>query len=95
MARVRPWHPERSPLDEFKAMPTAMHEAARFWIREGYYSPGLSSALIEQLDAWVMRFSMAHPATQAAVRAEASLPPLRTKRRAGKAVSLESPAEPG
>ena len=66
-----------APLDEFKAMPEALHEAARFWLAEGYYPPGLSSAQIERLDGWVMPISMAGPETMAALRTAAGISPTR------------------
>jgi len=57
-------------------MGQAARDAAAFWLRLGYFPPGLSSALVERLDAWAMRVEMAGPTALTALRAETGLPEL-------------------
>jgi hypothetical protein len=81
------------PVAEFEAMSEELHEAARFWLAEGYYPPGVSSAQIERLDGWLMRISTASPEILATLRAAAGIAlPTRAKRRR---TTKETIAEPG
>jgi hypothetical protein len=81
------------PLAEFQAMSKELHEAARFWLREGFYAPGLTSWHIERLDGWLMRVSMAGPETLAALRKAAGIVPTPQVKRRRK--SVETSAAPG
>jgi hypothetical protein len=73
-------------------MSEELHAAVRWWLREGYYAPGLTSAQIDRIDGFLMRASMAGPETMAALRAAAGISPPRVKRVRR---PVETRAEPG
>jgi hypothetical protein len=79
------------PLAEFRAMSEELHAAVRWWLREGYYAPGLTSAQIDRIDGFLMRASMAGPETMATLRAAAGLPPIRVKRRRNPTETISGP----
>jgi hypothetical protein len=69
------------PIEEFKALSVELHAAAKHWLKEGYYPPGLTSLQSERLDGWIWRASMAGPEVMTALRKAAGLPPTSVKRR--------------